>query len=528
MSKISAEDLSQLSPFELKDHLIQVAHDAKGELMLNAGRGNPNFLATLPRQAFFEWGQFALIEAERSFSFLSVGLGGFPVREDIESRIYSFVQQRNTPGGQFIRKAVSYVRDQLGYNAGDFIYEMTEGILGIMYPVPDRMLSLSEKIVEQYIRKEMIGGEPFKAKIDQFAVEGGTAAMTYLFAALEENFLLRNGDTIAIGIPIFTPYLEIPRLREYDLVEMVIEAEFDDQWQFSPESLDQLLDPKVKAFFLVNPSNPPSVKMSDENLAHLARILEKRPDLIVLTDDVYGTFADGFKSVFAKCPRNTILVYSFSKYFGSTGWRLGVIAMAQDNVIDEIISKHPENIRKLLANRYASISMQPEKIKFIDRMVAESRAVGLNHTAGLATPAQVQMVLFSLFALMDDADSYKNAVKRLVRHRQAALYNEIGATAAEDSNSVEYYTVIEVSDLAGKIYGKPFQNWLGIRLKPNEILFRLAKEAGTVLLPASGFGTSDPGVRVSLANLNEYDYVKIGKAVRTVLEDYYREYKGGS
>ncbi len=37
---------------------------------------------------------------------------------------------------------------------------------------------------------------------------------------------------------------------------------------------------------------------------------------------------------------------------------------------------------------------------------------------------------------------------------------------------------------------------------------------------------SDPGVRVSLANLNEYDYVKIGKAVRTVLEEYYKEYRG--
>ncbi|MDR0648709.1 MAG: bifunctional aspartate transaminase/aspartate 4-decarboxylase [Synergistaceae bacterium] len=524
MTSDKTGDLSQLSPFELKNYLIDAAKDSKGSLMLNAGRGNPNFLSTLPREAFFEWGQFALQEAERSFSYLSAGLGGFPKRDGIEGRMYGFLQGRNSKGSGFIQNAVSYVRDQLGYDAGDFVYEMTEGILGIMYPVPDRMLSMSERIVEKYIRREMIGDEPFKDEIDLFAVEGGTAAMTYVFDTLEENFILRKGDTIAIGVPIFTPYLEIPRLREYNLVEVGIEAGYEDGWQFSNESLDRLLDPAIKAFFLVNPSNPPSVKMSDEKLAYLAKIIERRRDLIVLTDDVYGTFADGFKSIFAKCPRNTILVYSFSKYFGATGWRLGVIATAKDNVIDEIISKHPANTGKVLANRYASISVEPEKIKFIDRLVAESRAVGLNHTAGLATPAQVQMVLFSLFALMDDADNYKSAVKRLVRHRQAALYNELGAKAAQDANSVGYYTVIEVSDISEKIYGKAFKEWLEGRLRPNEMLFRLAKEAGTVLLPASGFGTADPGVRASLANLNEYDYVKIGRAVRTVLEEYYREY----
>src|SRR5450830_1406500 len=41
-----------LSPFELKDELIKVASSQENRLMLNAGRGNPNFLATLPRRAF--------------------------------------------------------------------------------------------------------------------------------------------------------------------------------------------------------------------------------------------------------------------------------------------------------------------------------------------------------------------------------------------------------------------------------------------------------------------------------------------
>ena len=47
-------------------------------------------------------------------------------------------------------------------------------------------------------------------KIDLFAVEGATAGITYVFNSLRENKLIASGDTIAIGMPIFAPYIEIP------------------------------------------------------------------------------------------------------------------------------------------------------------------------------------------------------------------------------------------------------------------------------------------------------------------------------
>jgi hypothetical protein len=100
------------------------------------------------------------------------------------------------PGIDFLRGAVSYVRDQLGLSAGDFLYEMCEGILASNYPVPDRMLKLSELIVGQYLRREMIGNHPFVGEFDVFAVEGGTAAMTYIFNTMRENHLIKAGDTM--------------------------------------------------------------------------------------------------------------------------------------------------------------------------------------------------------------------------------------------------------------------------------------------------------------------------------------------
>jgi len=41
---------------------------------------------------------------------------------------------------------MSYVRDQLGYNQHQFLLEMTEGILGCNYPVPDRMFSRNNRL----------------------------------------------------------------------------------------------------------------------------------------------------------------------------------------------------------------------------------------------------------------------------------------------------------------------------------------------------------------------------------------------
>lgn len=529
-SKSGSEDraaMAALSPFELKDELIKAAGGGAVErpanlAMLNAGRGNPNFLATIPRHGFWQLGLFAMRESERSFAYMPEGVGGFPKREGLEERFEIFAREnKGVPGIAFLTGAVSYVRDQLGLNAGDFLYEMCEGILASNYPVPDRMLKLSEIIVGQYLRREMIGRHPFVGEFDLFAVEGGTAAMTYIFNTMRENFLIKPGDTIALGRPIFTPYIEIPRLNDYKLEVVNLDADVGKNWQYSKKELDKLRDKKVKAFFLVNPSNPPSVKMDDESLQYIADIVKERPDLILLTDDVYGTFADDFVSLFALCPRNTILVYSYSKYFGATGWRLGTIATHRDNILDELIAALPKSEKAILHERYESITTEPDKLKFIDRLVADSRTVALNHTAGLSTPQQVQMVLFSLFSLMDTPDAYKSALKRLIRNRKAALYREMGvALEKEDENQVDYYTILDLEHLGGRRHGPEFVEWIMNNTQPSELLFELAKEARVVLLPGRGFGTPHPSGRVSLANLNESDYMQIGRAIRKLMDRY--------
>ncbi len=529
MDVVDYSNLTHLSPFELKDQLMALASSHAERMMLNAGRGNPNFLATVPRHGFFQLGLFALQEAERSFGFMPEGVGGLPKVEGIEARFDSFVSaNHDAKGVSFLSGAMSYVSDQLGLSKSAFLHEMVSGILACNYPVPPRMLTMIETVVQQYLVREMTGGRMPTGGMDLFAVEGGTAAMTYVFNTLRENRLLMPGDKIAVGMPIFTPYIEIPHLNDYQLVEVEVNADANGQWQYSAAELDKLADPSIKAFFLVNPSNPPSVKINQESLRRIGDIVAtKRPDLIILTDDVYGTFADDFVSLFAICPRNAILVYSFSKYFGATGWRLGVIATHKDSLLDRRIADLAEADKLALDTRYQSLTLKPRDMKFIDRLVADSRAVCLNHTAGLSTPQQVQMALFSLFALMDEADAYKKAMKRLIRGRHAALYRELGIAVPPDPNGTDYYTLLDLEGITTKLYGAEFAAWMMARKDPLEMLFRLADEGGVVLLPGKGFGTLHPSARASLANLNVYDYATMGRVIRKLADEYHDEYVAG-
>ncbi|KQV33299.1 MULTISPECIES: bifunctional aspartate transaminase/aspartate 4-decarboxylase [unclassified Rhizobium] len=520
---------AKLSPFELKDELIKLASSRENRLMLNAGRGNPNFMATLPRRAFFRLGLFAAAESELSYSYMQKWIGGLPNIEGIEARFERFTtENRDQAGVAFLQRALSYVRDQLGLSASGFLHEMVEGILGCNYPVPPRMLKISEQIVSHYIVKEMVGGHLPPSSVDVFATEGGTAAMTYVFNTLKQNGLVKRGDKVAIGMPVFTPYIEIPELDEYGLEEVALNADPEMGWQYPDSEIEKLRDPAIKVFFCINPSNPPSVKLDQRSLEKIAKIVkEERQDLIILTDDVYGTFADDFKSIFATCPNNTILVYSYSKYFGATGWRLGVIATHKENVLDAKLKALPKDAKAALDRRYGSLLPDVSTLKFIDRLVADSRTVALNHTAGLSTPQQIQMVLFSLFALMDETDSYKSTLKKVIRKREAALYRELGVEPEQDENSVDYYTLLDLVVISRKLYGDDFAEWLKGAFANNELLFRIADETGIVLLPGKGFGTQQPTGRASLANLNEFEYAAIGRALRNMADEFYAKFKKG-
>lgn len=523
----------QLSPFELKNKLISLA-DKHGDTsiwaMLNAGRGNPNWTAATPREAFFTLGQFAVEETRRAWNHDD--LAGMPKIDGIAERLETYLKEHHdAPGATLLKNALDYGPKILGFNPDAWIHELIDGIIGDNYPVPDRMLVHLEKIVNAYLIQEMCDHVSPPSAYELFAVEGGTAAMCYCFDSLIANELLSVGDKVALMVPTFTPYLEIPHLSRYQFDVIRINAlEMDDKgnhtWQYPNSEIDKLKGPNIKTLFIVNPSNPPSIALNNKSKAYLVQIVKKfNPNLMIITDDVYGTFVNNFRSLMSELPFNTLGVYSFSKYFGATGWRLGVIAIQQENVFDQLLKEQPGEKREALAERYGTITLHPEQLHFIDRMVADSRQVALNHTAGLSTPQQVQMGLFALFALLDQENHYKKLTQKICHHRQKLLYDGFGLKLRDDAFDAAYYSQIDLLVWAKEKYGDGFCEYLQANYEPTDILFRLAEESSIVLLNGGGFGGPNWSIRTSLANLDDSAYTEICETVQRTFDEYATSWK---
>lgn len=530
------QQLEQLSPFELKDNLIKLASDQQKKsthTMLNAGRGNPNWTATIAREAFFTLGQFGIAECRLPMNN-PVGMGGIPQKKGIAKRFEKFLSKsKSLPGIDLLKGIYEYGLKKHGFTPDDWVLELAEGIIGDQYPVPVRMLSHSEVIVHDYLIQEMCAGDPIrKGKYDIFAVEGGTAAMCYIFDSLMANELLKKGDRIALGVPTFTPYLEIPELDKYNFKVTYVHGSAKDKdgnstFQYPDSELDKLGDKSIKAFFIINPSNPTSVEMDDASRKYLVKVVKNlNPNLMILTDDVYGTFVPGFTSLMRDLPENTICVYSFSKYFGATGWRIGAIALYENNIYDKMLEAIPQKEKDRLAKMYESLTIHPEKLKFIDRMVADSRDVALNHTAGLSTPQQIQMMLFAGFALLDTKNAYKEAAMQLLHDRYQLLWEGMELPIYPDKDRAAYYCIIDVKEWALKNHGPEFFEWMQKNFEPVDVVFRLAEECSVVLLNGGGFAGPEWSVRVSLANLEDQDYSQIGQILSAILDEYVHAWEG--
>lgn len=529
MKPVDYRALEKLSPFEIKDQLIQLAKTGSmksAHVFLNAGRGNPNWIATKAREAFFLLGQFAITEAKSVFQH-AAGLAGMPPVKGVKLRFDQWIQANaSLPGADTLRDVVAFAIANFDFDPDAYMHELTDSIIGDNYPVPDRCLVHNQIIVREYLNWAMCNDEPPQGEFDLFPVEGGTAAMCYIFKALKNNRLLNAGDTIALATPIFTPYLEMPELEDYNLKTVFMNAEQEDDLQYTDADFKVLEDPKVKALFMVNPGNPSAVALKPETLQRLEQLVRtKRPDLIILTDDVYGTFVPGFKSAMAVLPKNTIGVYSFSKYFGCTGWRLGVIAVHEDNIFDGKIAAFDEATKQKLDHRYSSLTLEPRKIKFIDRIVADSRDVALNHTSGLSLPQQVMMSLFSLVELMDTDQRYQQACIDIVRQRFELLVEGMGIEVDADKYYDAYYGIIDFEFWLRKYVGEDVVAWLKKNVHPLDIAFKLAEGHGIVLLNGSGFHAPNWSARVSFANLDEDSYATIGRAVRAIAVGYVQTYE---
>jgi len=114
-----------LSPFEIKDELIKLARKnsrTTQSAFLNAGRGNPNWIATTPREGFFLLGQFAITESQRVMEH-PAGLGGMPQPQGIAKRLETWLKEHSElRGATFLSSMVRFAVKKFGFEADAFVH----------------------------------------------------------------------------------------------------------------------------------------------------------------------------------------------------------------------------------------------------------------------------------------------------------------------------------------------------------------------------------------------------------------------
>ena len=140
--------------------------------------------------------------------------------------------------------------------------------------------------------------------------------------------LVDKTDEVIIPTPYWVTYSELVKLAEGVVVE--IRTTPEDAFKISPKQLEDAITPKTKAFLFSSPCNPSGAVYTKEELAALADIFRKHPNIAIISDEIYEyiNFTGHHESIaqFEELRNQVIIVNGLSKGFAMTGWRLGYIA----------------------------------------------------------------------------------------------------------------------------------------------------------------------------------------------------------
>ena len=140
--------------------------------------------------------------------------------------------------------------------------------------------------------------------------------------------VMNPGDEIIIPAPYWVSYPEIAKLAEG--VAVYIETDLSQNFKITPEQLEAAITPRSKAFIFSSPSNPTGQIYSRDELAALAEVFARYPQIMVISDEIYEhiNYNGKHESIaqFDSIRDQVALVNGVSKGYAMTGWRIGFLA----------------------------------------------------------------------------------------------------------------------------------------------------------------------------------------------------------
>ena len=200
--------------------------------------------------------------------------------------------------------------------------------------------------------------------------------------------LLDPGDEVLLPAPYWVSYSAIATLSEAKSI--IIPSTIETDFKISPDQLEQVITPKTKLIMFNSPNNPSGTIYSEEEYRALGKVLEKYPDIFILSDEIYehinyGTPHFSFASIKTLRDR-TITVNGVAKAFAMTGWRIGYIgapewvAKACNKMQGQITSG-----ANCIAQRatIAAVSAPISSIKYMIDEFATRREIIINLLSGI-------------------------------------------------------------------------------------------------------------------------------------------------
>ena len=184
------------------------------------------------------------------------------------------------------------------------------------------------------------------------------------------------GDEVLVISPTYTSYVPAIRLAggEPRFVALDEEANFD----LDPDAIASAITRRTTALLLCNPNNPTGTIFSQAQVERMLAVAE-RHDLVVISDEVYKDFVytDTVPANAASFPQHrdrVVSIWSFSKAYAMTGWRVGFLAAPRERV-DRILKVHDALVTCApVVSQHAAVAALQLGAPFIEQFRTEFRA----------------------------------------------------------------------------------------------------------------------------------------------------------
>ena len=211
------------------------------------------------------------------------------------------------------------------------------------YTAVDGTPKLKNAIIKKFKRENNLDYQ-----IDQITV--GTGGKQVIYNAMMAT--LNDGDEVIIPAPYWVSYPDIVLLAGGTPV--ILECNEKQGFKVNPSALEKSITKKTKWIILNSPSNPTGACYSEKDIKEIGKILEKHPDVFILSDDIYehvmyGNFKFFTIAQIDNLKDRVLTMNGVSKAYSMTGWRIGYAA-------------GPKNIIKAIAKIQSQSTTNPSSI----------------------------------------------------------------------------------------------------------------------------------------------------------------------